>query len=405
MRSLLLSFALCAPAFALCVPRFPGDHGRVEWFDGTFEEALAAAGKARKLVFVDFFTKTCPPCRTLDQDTFNETSVMNEAKSFVCIAVDAESEAGRPLAARYGVASWPSLVFLEADGSLRDRLVGFRKGRELVREFHRIQSNLGTLGEIERKVAANPADPVARLDLVARLRSFPDERWIPEMEAARASIAKGEGYDSKSPDDRYAIARKLGACGDAEGRAAQIAAIRALDPERRSAAGRHLALDELLAHANADPSAIRTFLAEETHDSVLFDGYVVLRNRLFAGALRYEKQGLRPVAAGARAEARAAAKEAWKHCPPEQAAEFGREIAMDFAADSAELDDADRAFAADVAAKASALLPRSVDHLETLALCLRNAGRREEAAAVLRRAAEIDPTRPSIRALLEAGSR
>jgi thiol-disulfide isomerase/thioredoxin len=401
MRSLLF---LLLSVIVVGRPPSRGDHGRLEWFDGTFDQALAEAGKRRTIVFVDFFTKTCPPCRSMDVDTFNETSVRNEARSFVCLAVDAESETGRPLAARYGVAAWPSLVFLEPDGALRDRLVGFRNGRELVREFHRVQSGIGTLGEIERKLAANPKDVVARLELVERLRSLTDERWIPEIATAQEAIAKGEGFDPKNPDDRYAIARGLAACGDSKGSDEQIAKIRALDPDGRSAASRHLALDDLLARPDADASAIRTFLEKETHDLVLFDGYALLRDRLVRSANAYAKQGQTVAAAATRAEARAAARDAWKHCPEDRAAEFGRRLAADFMAAAPDLDDADRAFAVDVATRASALLPRSVDHLETLADCLERAGRKDEALATLRRAAEIDPNRPSVRARLEAAA-
>ena len=401
MRSLHLVLLVVALAPRL-VSR--GDHGRVEWFDGTFEQALAEAAKSRRIVFVDFFSKTCPPCRSLDQDTFNETPVRNEARSFVCIAIDAESEAGRPIAARYGVAGWPSLVFLEPDGTLRDWIVGFRSGRELVLEFHRVQSGIGTFGEIRRRLAANPSDVLARLDLVERYRSFHDDRWSSELATAQAAIAKGEGFDAKSPDERYAIARALAECADVKGSEEQIAVLRALDPDGTSAASRHLALDDLLARPGIDSSAIRAFLEKETHDAVLFDGYALLHDGLVRTAIGYEKQGRKDVAAAARADARAAAKDAWKHCPEPRAAEYGRRLAADLAG-TPDLDDADRAFAVEVATRASALLPRSVDHLETLADCLERAGRKDEALAALRRAAEIDPNRPSVRARLEAASR
>jgi thiol-disulfide isomerase/thioredoxin len=378
-----------------------GAHGRIEWFDGTFEEALASAAKQRKIVFVDFFMDTCPPCLQLDRITFSETSVKEEARSFVCVAVDATSETGRPLAERYGIASWPSLVFVEPDGTLRDRLVGFRNAGDFVRELHRVQSGIGTLGEIERRLVANPADVVARLDLVARLRSYPDDRWAVEMERARAGIEKGEGFDPKSPDDRYAIARRLAACGDKPGAEAQRAAIRALDPEGKSAASRHLALDALLARRDTDVDAIRAFLEGETHASVLFEGFAALRDGLERSAALYEKQNIRPMAFGRRSEARAAAKEAWKRCPPDRAAEIGLKTALEFAAVPAELDADDRAFAVEVASRASSLLPSSVDHLEALATCLEIDGRKDEALEALRRAAAIDPTRPSLRARLE----
>jgi hypothetical protein len=32
------------------------DHGKLDWFEGTYEEALAEAAKSKKLIFMDFWT-------------------------------------------------------------------------------------------------------------------------------------------------------------------------------------------------------------------------------------------------------------------------------------------------------------------------------------------------------------
>ena len=34
----------------------PGDHGKIAWFEGTFEQALAKAKAEKKLIFIDFWT-------------------------------------------------------------------------------------------------------------------------------------------------------------------------------------------------------------------------------------------------------------------------------------------------------------------------------------------------------------
>jgi hypothetical protein len=34
----------------------PGEHGKLAWFEGSFEEALAKAKTDKKLVFIDFWT-------------------------------------------------------------------------------------------------------------------------------------------------------------------------------------------------------------------------------------------------------------------------------------------------------------------------------------------------------------
>jgi thiol-disulfide isomerase/thioredoxin len=383
-----------------------GDHGRVDWFEGTFDQALAEAARSKRIVLVEFWAKTCPYCLQLDRQTLNDNTVVEEARGFVCLPVDAESADGRPIAERYGITGWPTLVFLEPDGTLRDRLAGFRGPQQLVGEFHRVHAGLGTLGEIERRVAANPKDAVARLDLVERLRELHDERWSREMTAAREAIERGEGFDAKSPDDLDAVARRLRRCGDAQGYEQKMAAIRALDPEGRSAPLRRLALEQRLQGLNArlkkdgvfDSAPVRAFLAEEQHTSVLFEGW----SALYATAARRAKNGSDPAAADVCKQARECAREAWKRCPPDRTADFGRQIAESFRAFESQLGEDERAFALEVAAKASEAAPRSVDHLETLAAWLELAGRKQDAIAALERAQSIEPYRASVRLKLEA---
>jgi thioredoxin-like negative regulator of GroEL len=399
MRVMSMKIGLTAALLTGLLVGAAGDHGRVEWFDGTFDQALAEAAKSKRIVLLDFWTKTCPYCKQLDRQTLYDNTVVEEARGFVCLPVDAESADGRPIAERYGVTAWPALVYLESDGSLRDRFAGFRGAQQLVREFHRVHAGLGTFGEVERRAAANPKDAVARLDLVERLRQLHDERWSREMTAAREAIERGEGFDAKSPDDLFAIARRLRACGDPQGSEQKMAAIRALDPEGISAPLRRLALEQRLAEWNVrlrkdgvfDSAPIRAFLAEERHASVLFEGW----SSLYATAVRVAKTD------DLRKQALECAREAWKRCPSDRTADFGREIAESLLAFASEFGEEERAFALDVAAKSSEAAPRSVDHLVTLAAWLELAGRKADAIAALERATAIEPYRASVRLKLE----
>ena len=38
-------------------PAPAADHGKVKWFEGTYEQALAEAAAKKQLVFVDFWTE------------------------------------------------------------------------------------------------------------------------------------------------------------------------------------------------------------------------------------------------------------------------------------------------------------------------------------------------------------
>jgi len=371
-----------------------GDHGRVEWFDGTFEQALAEATKQKKLVLLDFFTKTCPFCKQLDRETLNATAIVEEARTFVCLPIDAESQAGKPIAERYGIPSWPALVYLEPDGTLRDRFAGFRGPEQLVAEMRRVRAGLNTFGELEKRVAAHPKDICARLDLVARLRQLHDERWSREIAVAQEAIDRGEGFDPKSPDERFEIAKRLRQCGDGRRYDEQIEAIRELDPEGVSAPLHLLELGDRIGFVRSrmresqrlETRPVVDYLAGEHHERVLFEGWFLLR------AIAREHY---------RKEAREFGAEAWKHCPPDQVASFGRELAADFVAAAGELDDAQRAFALEVATKASDAAPQSVDHLETLASCLVLVGRKADAIPVLERAQRLDPASASIKDRLD----
>jgi len=380
----------------------------VEWSADGFEKALEQAKRENKLVFIDLWAGWCGACKRFDQAVLSDAAVVAEMRDFVCLKVDAESAAGVPLAARYGATELPALVFLEADGTLRERLAGFRPAPQFVLEIRRVRANDGTLGEIEKRLAANGDDLLARLDLAARLKRMRDPKWELELQSVRDRMERGVGFDPKSPEDRFAIARKLRQCGDEKGYQAQLAAIRELDPEGRSEPMRRLALNALIEDVNAryrqsqvfDPSPIRSFLADEKSPLVLFEGYSMLRSMTSFQAEDARRRKLPELAARLSAEAREQARLAWQNCPADRLAYFGREIAEDLLADP-ELDAPTFPFLIDVATRASQAAPRSADHLEVLGRCLERAQKPEEAASAYRKALEFDPSNESVRRRLE----
>ncbi len=85
----------------------------------SFDEALKAAKKEKKLVFIDFYTDWCGPCKRMAREVFplkNVGDFMNA--KFVCLKLNAEKE-GVDLAKQYGVKAYPTYVVLDADGKQR----------------------------------------------------------------------------------------------------------------------------------------------------------------------------------------------------------------------------------------------------------------------------------------------
>jgi len=100
-----------------------------------FEAATQAAAKEGKLVFIDFYTTWCEPCKRLDALTWTDAEVGRlVGEKAVALKLDAEKE-GKELAKRYKIAAYPTLLLLKADGTEVDRLVGFSEPAKFIPDF------------------------------------------------------------------------------------------------------------------------------------------------------------------------------------------------------------------------------------------------------------------------------
>jgi len=88
----------------------------IKFFHGTYEQALEKAAQENKLVFVDFITDWCGPCKIMDRDVFSLPDVGQfYNKNFVCVKLDAGSVQYSSLAKELKVRSYPTYLFIEPD--------------------------------------------------------------------------------------------------------------------------------------------------------------------------------------------------------------------------------------------------------------------------------------------------
>ncbi len=93
---------------------------------------LADAKEQNKLVFVDFYTTWCLPCKLMDEDVFTDEDLANYMnKNFINYKVDAEEVNGANLALLYQVVAFPTLLFLDSEGTVLVRKVGAAYQTEL----------------------------------------------------------------------------------------------------------------------------------------------------------------------------------------------------------------------------------------------------------------------------------
>lgn len=147
----------------------------------TFSEAKAAAKAEQKLLFMDFYTDWCGPCKMMANTIFPKKEVGDYLNpKFVCLKVNAEKGEGVELAKRYAVKAYPTLVVADADGTEKGRFEGMRQPDALKNEIERIVDPSKTPEALKKRYASG-------------------ERTA-ELIAAYAALVVDEGMESRSRD-------------------------------------------------------------------------------------------------------------------------------------------------------------------------------------------------------------
>ncbi|MFT5833297.1 MAG: thiol-disulfide isomerase/thioredoxin [Cognaticolwellia sp.] len=88
---------------------------------------LAEAKAQNKIVFVDAYTTWCGPCKMMSAQVFPDTKVGEFYNSnFINTKIDMEKGEGIDLAKKYNVRAYPTFLFVNGDGELVHRGIGFR---------------------------------------------------------------------------------------------------------------------------------------------------------------------------------------------------------------------------------------------------------------------------------------
>ena len=140
----------------------------VKFHDLRFDQAAERAASEEKVVFIDFFTTWCLPCKVMDATTFKDPDVAAWlADHTVALKVDAEAnEENAALARRFLVESYPNYVYVTPDGEVLDRITGKRDPDEFVADSEAILAGENAVTRATRALAEGDRnDPTLRMAL------------------------------------------------------------------------------------------------------------------------------------------------------------------------------------------------------------------------------------------------
>lgn len=157
----------------------------------TYEEAVAAAKAENKLLFLDFYTDWCGPCKMMMNKVFplKEVGDYFNAK-FVCLKVNAEKE-GVELAKKHAIKAYPTFVVLDAD----EKVLGRKEGGNF--------DGMAFTKEIE--LIADPDKTPERL----KERYESGERTA-DLISAYAALKMQEAKETRRPEARKALQDEAG---------------------------------------------------------------------------------------------------------------------------------------------------------------------------------------------------
>ncbi len=111
--------------------------------EGDFGAAIRKAKAENKVMFVDFYTDWCGPCKQMTADVFTRKAVGDVFnRNFVNVKVNAEKGEGVSLAEKAGIMAYPTMLFLDPHtGKTLHAVLGYRTEKELLADAQQIEES------------------------------------------------------------------------------------------------------------------------------------------------------------------------------------------------------------------------------------------------------------------------
>jgi thiol-disulfide isomerase/thioredoxin len=106
----------------------------INFFHGSFDEAISKAKAENKLLFLDCYTSWCGPCKMLQNNVFPQENIgAFYNQNFICYKVDCEKGEGPSICSRYSVNAYPTMHFIDGNtGKSVYKTMGYQVAETLI---------------------------------------------------------------------------------------------------------------------------------------------------------------------------------------------------------------------------------------------------------------------------------
>lgn len=201
-------FALLCTFLAL--PAMAQEGKGIQFFKGTFAQALAKAKAEGKPLFVDFYAVWCGPCKKMEKQIFTQSEVGEYFnKHFVALQLDAEKPENVDVAKTYKVEAFPTLGIFDGEGKALSINVGYMNAQELMAMAKTAVGEVKGFEQLYKEYRQNPNDLTIQQDLLTLAPQFlttqdgmDAEKWVVRVRKIY------QAYIEKKMSDNSLINRK-----------------------------------------------------------------------------------------------------------------------------------------------------------------------------------------------------
>lgn len=166
MKNLLLAFLLLPLLFSSQTVLAGG----IDFFHGTWEEALEQAKAEDKIIFVDAYTTWCGPCKRMAANVFTQDEVGEYFNAhFVNMKIDMEKAPGIKFRQTYPVSAFPTFYFIGGDGKTVHQTKGAQPADKFIALAKMVMNKVDFSADIAVEYNAGNRDPELILKYVKAL--------------------------------------------------------------------------------------------------------------------------------------------------------------------------------------------------------------------------------------------
>ncbi|MES2797954.1 MAG: thioredoxin family protein [Bacteroidota bacterium] len=121
-------------------------------YEGPFEDVVKESKKSKRLIFLDFTSKSCKSCLKMEQEAFANKAIAEKLNDdYIVYKVNIEDLEGRKLIHKYEIREFPAYIILDSETKIKGKILGFYQAHQFLKEINRLAIDTSQIKPIKRK--------------------------------------------------------------------------------------------------------------------------------------------------------------------------------------------------------------------------------------------------------------